>query len=71
MHSQPGYDFLLSHSGGYHGVGTEMWFDPQSGSGCVLLSNGGQLTAGYSDAAINDAWIALNAKLAALAEALP
>ena len=62
---------LIGHSGGYYGVNTEMWFDPKTGSGYVLLSNSGELTAGYSDTAINDAWGNLNTKLAALAEALP
>ena len=62
---------LIGHSGGYYGINTEMWFDPKTGSGYVLLSNGGDLIAGYSDMAINTAWGNLNTKLAALAEALP
>jgi CubicO group peptidase (beta-lactamase class C family) len=62
---------LIGHSGGYYGVTTQMWFDPKTGSGYVLLSNSGELNAGYSDTAINDAWGNLNTKLAALAEALP
>jgi CubicO group peptidase (beta-lactamase class C family) len=61
---------VLGHSGGYFGVGTEMWFDSTTGSGYVLLSNGGDMLTGYSDAVVNDAWAALNKKLITLAESL-
>jgi len=62
---------VLGHSGAYYGVSTDMWFDPATGAGYVLLTNGGV----YFDdknpspqvAAMND----LNFKLMELALALP
>jgi CubicO group peptidase (beta-lactamase class C family) len=77
----PGYDgrLVLGHSGGFLGVSTEMWFDPATGAGWVLLTNG---SAYYNTYVIDktgepgvpshgSAMTAMSAKLLEIATALP
>ncbi len=56
---------LLGHNGSYDGVSTDMWFDPATRSGYILLTNGGAYLHGTT--AENDAMIEINDKLLELA----
>ena len=60
---------VLGHRGGDKGVSTDMFFDPTTGSGYVLLSNGSTNTTG--SAAAQAAMDAMNEKLLQLAKTLP
>jgi CubicO group peptidase (beta-lactamase class C family) len=60
---------VLGHRGGDKGVSTDMFFDPASGSGYVLLSNGSTNTSGTP--AEQAAMDAMNEKLLALSKTLP
>ena len=62
---------VLGHSGGYFGVSTDMYFDPATGAGYVILMNGGQMLANYADDAANAAIYALNVEMMGLANSLP
>ena len=60
---------VLGHRGGDKGVSTDMFFDPSTGSGYVLLSNGSTNTSGTpTEQAAMDA---MNEKLLELAKTLP
>jgi CubicO group peptidase (beta-lactamase class C family) len=60
---------VVGHSGSYYGVSTDMWFDPATSAGYVLLTNGGA----YMNA--NDpqlrAMEEMNLELLRLAESVP
>jgi CubicO group peptidase (beta-lactamase class C family) len=58
----------LGHNGGDVGVSTDMFFDPASGNGYVLLSNGSTNTSGTATA--RNAMAAMNDKLMQLARSL-
>lgn len=60
---------VLGHRGGDAGVSTDMFFDPATGSGYVLLSNGSTNTSGT--AAAQAAMDAMNEELLDLAKTLP
>lgn len=60
---------VLGHNGGDQGVSTDMFFDPATGSGYVLLSNGSTNVDGSS--AAQAAMDAMNAKLVELSKTLP
>ena len=60
---------VLGHRGGDKGVSTDMFFDPKTGSGYVLLSNGSTNTSGTT--AAQAAMDAMNEKLLQLSKDLP
>ncbi|MBX3221229.1 MAG: beta-lactamase family protein [Labilithrix sp.] len=60
---------VVGHNGGDRGVSTDMFVDPTTGSGYVLLSNGSSNTAGV--ASQEAAMAAMNDKLMELARTLP
>jgi CubicO group peptidase (beta-lactamase class C family) len=60
---------VLGHRGGDKGVSTDMFFDPKTGSGYVLLSNGSTNTSGST--AAEAAMTAMNEKLLQLSKDLP
>ncbi len=63
---------VLGHNGGDKGVSTDMFFDPATGSGYVLLSNGSTNTTGTTAAqGAMDAMNAMDAKLLELSKTLP
>lgn len=59
----------LGHNGGDVGVSTDMFFDPSTGNGYLLLSNGSTNTSGTQ--AAQNAMAAMNDKLMQLAKTLP
>lgn len=59
----------LGHNGGDVGVSTDMFFDPATGNGYVLLSNGSTNTTGTT--AAQNAMAAMNDELMQLAKSLP
>jgi CubicO group peptidase (beta-lactamase class C family) len=59
---------LLGHNGDDQGVSTEMFFDPQTKAGYVLLMNSNRTT---SDATLNGAVTKMGTKLLDLAKTLP
>ena len=60
---------VLGHSGTYYGASTDMWFDPLTGAGYVLLMNGG-VYFDYSTGPQMDAVYQIDDKLLSIAEAL-
>jgi CubicO group peptidase (beta-lactamase class C family) len=72
FYSQDQSTKVLGHNGAYLGVSTDMWFDPATSTGYVLLTNGGTY---YDDengtSPEYDAMSAINYKLMDLAHALP
>jgi CubicO group peptidase (beta-lactamase class C family) len=60
---------VLGHRGGDRGVSTDMFFDPTTGSGYVLLANGSTNTSGV--ASEEAAMTAMDDKLVELAKTLP
>jgi hypothetical protein len=58
---------MMGHNGSYYGVTTDMWFDPITRAGYVLLTNGGAYMTG--DDAQNYAMTELNDYLTQLAAA--
>ena len=60
---------VLGHRGGDKGVSTDMFFDPKTSSGYVLLSNGSTNTSGST--AAQAAMTAMNEKLLQLSKDLP
>jgi CubicO group peptidase (beta-lactamase class C family) len=68
-YDQKGGTRALGHNGGDAGVSTDMFFDPATASGYVLLSNGSTNTAGSKTA--QAAMAAMNDKLMELGKTLP
>jgi CubicO group peptidase (beta-lactamase class C family) len=63
---------VLGHNGAFLGVSTDMWFDPATNAGYVLLTNGGTYMDDYDGTTpASAAMSALNVKLMDLAHALP
>ncbi len=65
---------ILGHNGAYLGASTDMWFDPATNAGYIILTNGGVYFDHFADTTESPdvaAMDAINFKLMDLAHALP